>query len=548
MQTWTQTYDPLGNVTLSTLVSAIPITLLFYLLAIRKTAAHLAALYSLLACAAVALFVFRMPPHMVAGAAAHGAVYAIVWIAWVLIGAVFVYDLTVESGHFETIKGSIGALTDDRRLQLLLIAFAFGAVLEGAGGGGAPVAVTASMMIGLGFRPFETAVVCLMANTAPVAWGGMGNPVRALSAVTGLPESDLSATMGRILPPIAAILPFWLVRTQVGWKETFRAWPGCLVAGLSFGGIQFLWSNYIDASLVDIVSGMGALVTCAVFFKIWKPTPVFRFPEERDTVQAAKKVYTTGQVFHAWSPFLLIAAFVVLWGLPAVKNAVAATSLKMPVPGLHEMVIRTSPVVTADVREPAIFGFDWLASVGTATFFAGLVAGPVLGLSLLTTLRVFRRTLYRMRYSFLAILCMICLAYVTRYCGMDAVMGLAMTHTGFLYPIFGTFIGWLGVALSGTDAGSNALFGNLQVVTATKLGLNPVLMAAANSTGGVMGKMVGAQSLIIACVAAGIEGKEGDLFRAVFKHGLALALLIGLIVTLYAYALPQVVAQNHVFW
>lgn len=548
MQTWTQTYDPLGNVTLSTLVSAIPITMLFYLLAIRKTAAHLAALYSLLSCVVVALLVFRMPPHMVAGAAAHGAVYAIVWIAWVLIGAVFVYDLTVESGHFETIKGSIGALTDDRRLQLLLIAFAFGAVLEGAGGGGAPVAVTASMMIGLGFRPFETAVVCLMANTAPVAWGGMGNPVRALHAVTNLPESDLSATMGRILPPIATILPFWLVRTQVGWRDTFRAWPGCLAAGLSFGGIQFLWSNYVDASLVDIVSGMGALITCAVFFKIWKPVPVYRFPEERDQVQAAKKQYTPGQVFHAWSPFLLIAAFVVLWGLPPVKSLISTTSIKVPVPGLHQMVIRTAPVVTVDVREPAVFGFDWLASVGTATFFAGLVTGPVLGLSLLTTLRVFRRTLYRMRYSFLAILCMIVLAYVTRYCGMDAVMGLAMTHTGFLYPIFGTFIGWLGVALSGTDAGSNALFGNLQVVTATKLGLSPTLMAAANSTGGVMGKMVGAQSLIIACVAAGIEGKEGDLFRAVFKHGLALALLIGMIVMLYAYVFPQAVAQNHMFW
>jgi lactate permease len=485
---------------------------------------------------------------MVAGAVALGGVYAFVWIGWTLIAAVFVYDLTVETGHFETIKGSIGALTDDRRLQLLLIAFAFGAVLEGAGGGGAPVAVTASMMIGLGFRPFETAVVCLMANTAPVAWGGMGNPVRALAAVTGLPESDLSATMGRILPPIAMILPFWLVRTQVSWRDTFKVWPGCLAAGVAFGGVQFFWSNYIDASLVDIVSGMAALLVCAVLFKFWKPQPVFRFPEERNTVQPTRKVYSTGQVFHAWSPFLLIAVFVVLWGIPAIKSAIATTSIKVPVPGLHQMVIRTVPVVSKDVAEPAVFGFDWLASVGTATFFAGLVTGPVLGLSLLTTMRVFRHTLYRMRYSFAAILCMIVLAYVTRYCGMDAVMGLAMTHTGFFYPIFGTFIGWLGVALSGTDAGSNALFGNLQVVTATKLGLNPVLMAAANSTGGVMGKMVGAQSLIVACVAAGIEGKEGDLFRAVFKHGLVLALLIGMVVMMYAYLLPQFVAVNHKFW
>jgi lactate permease len=548
MQTWVQNYNPLGNVALSTIVSAIPITMLFYLLAIRKMAAHWAAVWSFVACAIVALAVFRMPPSMVLGATALGGVYAIVWIAWTLLGAVFVYDLTVESGHFETIKGSIGSITDDRRFQLLLIAFAFGAVLEGAGGGGAPVAVTASMMIGLGFRPFETAVVCLMANTAPVAWGGMGNPVRTLAAVTGLSEADLSATMGRILPPLACLLPFYLVKTQVSWKDTWRAWPGCLVAGLSFGGMQFFWSNYIDTTLVDIVSGMAALFACAVFFNFWKPEPVYRFPEERGEVRAAKKSYSTQQVVHAWSGFLLIAVFVVLWGLPAVKKELALTSIKIPVPGLHNMVVRTAPVVPRDVNEAAIFGFDWLVTVGTATFIAGVIAGPILGLSLGRTFQVFGRTCYRLRFSTLAIMAMICLAYVTRFCGMDAVMGLAMTHTGVFYPIFGTLIGWLGVALSGTDAGSNALFGNLQVVTATKLGLSPVLMAAANSTGGVMGKMVGAQSLIVACVAAGIQGKEGDLFRAVFKHGIVLAFLIGLMVTMYAYVFPELVAHNHNFW
>jgi len=548
MQTWTQNYDPLGNTVLSTIAAAIPVTLLFYLLAVRKIAAHMAAVYALLASMGVALVVFRMPAHMVAGAAAHGAVYASLWIAWVVVGAVFVYDLTVESGHFETIKGSIGAITDDRRVQMLLIAFCFGSVLEGAGGGGAPVAVTAAMMIGLGFRPFETAVVCLMANTAPVAWGGMGNPVRALSAVTGLPESDLSATMGRILPPVAAMLPFWLVRSTVGWRETFQVWPACVAAGFTFGFIQFFWSNFVDPNLVDIIAGMGTLLVSAVFFKYWKPAVEFHFPEEAGKPRAQRKKYTAPEVIHAWSPFLLIALFVILWGIPSVKALISKTTIKMPVPGLHQMVVRTAPVVEKDVVESAIFSFDWLASVGTATVLAGLVAGPVLGLSMTTTLRVFRRTMYRMRFSFLAIMCMICMAYVIRYCGMDAVMGLAMTHTGVLYPVFGTFIGWLGVALSGTDAGSNALFGNLQVVTATKLGLDPVLMAAANSTGGVMGKMVAAQSLIIACVAAGIEGKEGDLFRAVAKHGLALTLLIGLIVTLYAYVLPGVVAHNHKFW
>ncbi len=548
MPTWTQNYDPLGNVWLSTIAAAIPITLLFYLLAVRRVAAHWSAIWSFVSCVMLALFIFRMPAAMVAASVAHGALYAVVWIAWTLVAAVFVYDLTVESGHFETLKGSIGAITDDRRLQLLLIAFAFGAVLEGAGGGGAPVAITASMMIGLDFRPFETAVVCLMANTAPVAWGGMGNPVRTLAAVTALSEADLSATMGRILPPLAAILPFWLVRTQVGWRDTLRVWPGCLAAGLSFAATQFLWSNYIDTSLVDIMAGMLTLLLCAAFFKLWQPKPVFRFPEEGAVDEATRSHYTTRQVFTAWAPFLLIALFVILWGLPPIKKLLAATSFKVPVPGLHNLVVRTAPVVAKDMTEPAIFGIDWLAAVGTATFFAGLCAGPLLGLSLRRTLKVFCYSIHRLRFGLLTIIMMICLAYVTRYCGMDAVMGLAMTHTGFFYPIFGTFIGWLGVALSGTDAGSNALFGSLQVITANKLGISPVLMAAANSTGGVMGKMVGAQSLIVACVAAGIEGREGDLFRAVFKHGLVLALLIGLIVMLYAYALPGVVAHNHNFW
>jgi lactate permease len=547
MQPWTQDYNPLGNATLSTIVAALPVTVLFYLLAVRRLAAHWAAIWGFVAALAVALFVFRMPPLILGGTVLHGGVYAAIYIAWTLVAAVFIYDVTVETGHFETLKGSIGSITDDRRFQMLLIAFAFGAVLEGAGGGGAPVAITAAMMIGLGFRPFETAVVCLIANTAPVAWGGMGNPVRTLAIVTGLPESDLSATMGRILPPIAAILPFWLVAAVAGWKDMLRAWPGCLAAGLAFAGTQFFWSNYIDAALVDIMGGMVAIFLLAVFFRIWRPQPVWRFPGEPSRA-VDRRSYTAGQVFKAWLPFLLAAFFVVIWGIPVVKNALALTSLKVPAPALHELVIRTAPVVHRDLREPAMMDLAWLAPVGTATFLAGLLAGPLLGLSFGATLRVMAGTLLRLRTGLIAILAMICLGFVTRYCGMDAVLGLAMTHTGVFYPIFGTLIGFVGVALSGTDAGSNALFGSLQVITANKLGLSPVLMAAANSTGGVMGKMIGAQSLIIACVAAGIEGKEGELFRAVIKHGLLLALLIGLIVTLYAYVAPGVVAQNHSFW
>jgi lactate permease len=546
---WVQNYNPLGNAWLSTLAAAFPVSVLFYLLAVRKMAAHMAAVWAFVAAAVTALVVFRMPAHMVAGVVTQGAVYALINIAWPVIAAVFVYDITVATGHFETIKNSIGGITGDRRFQVLLIAFAFGAILEGAGGGGAPVAVTGAMMIGLGFRPFETAVMCLIANTAPVAWGGMGNPVRTLAAVTQLSEADLSATMGRILPPVAALIPFWLVKTQASWRDTLRAWPGCLAAGLTFASVQFFWSNFIDTSLVDIVAGMATLLVLAVFFKfIWRPSPVWRYPEDKPMSEEVQHRLTTSQILHAWSPYILIGVFVVLWGVPAVKAVLNTTTYKMPVPGLHNMVVRTAPVVPKDRNEAAVIEFAWLASVGTAAFLAGLVAGPVLGLSLGQTLAVLRRTVYRLRFSILAILAMICIGFITRYCGMDAVLGLAMTHTGFFYPLFGTMIGWLGVALSGTDAGSNALFGSLQVITAEKLGLSPVLMAAANSTGGVMGKMIGAQSLVIAAVACGIPGKEGELFRAVIKHGIPLALIIGMIVMLFAYVFPGAVPSGHKFW
>ncbi len=548
MQVWIQNYDPLGNVVLSTAVAALPVTLLFYLLAVRRLAAHWAAVWAFVCGAVLALIVFRMPATMLAAAVGHGFVYAAIRIAWILVAAVFVYDLTVESGHFETIKASIGGITDDRRLQALLIALAFGAVLEGSGGGGAPVAVCGAMMIGLGFKPFETAVMCLLANTAPVAFGGMGNPIRTLHAVTGLPEADLSAMVGRIVPFIAVLIPFWLILTMTGWRDTLRIWPGVAACGILFGGIQFFWSNFIDGTLVDIVGGMFTLLMCAVFFRFWQPSPVWRYAHDPVPDPAQKRHLTTRAILHAWSPFLLLAVFVVLWGLPPVKHLLESTDYRTPMPGLHQMVLRTPPVVAKNHAEPAILELAWLSTVGTGTFLAGLLAGPMLGLSLGRTLRVFGRTNWRLRYSLLAISAMICLGYVTRYCGMDAILGLALTNTGWFYPLCGTLIGWLGTAMSGTDAGSNALFGSLQVITANKLGLSPVLMAAANTAGGVMGKMIGAQSVIVACVATGLEGKEGDVFRAVLKHSIALALLIGLIVMFFAYVAPGWVPNGHKWW
>jgi lactate permease len=544
-QPWTQNFDPLGNPVLSTLAAAVPVCTLFYFLAVRRTAAWLSAVFGFAAALAVALAVFHMPAHMVAGAVADGLVFGWFRIAWIVVAAVFVYEVTVESGKFEVVKQSVGGISNDRRLQVLLIAFAFGALLEGAGGGGAPVAITGAMMIGMGFPPFQTALLCLIANSAPVAYGGMGNPVRTLVAVTGLREEDFSAMIGRILPLTTLVLPFWLVRTLCTTRETLAVWPGLLACGAIFGGIQFFWSNFMGASLVDITAGIGTLLLLAAFLKIWRPQKEWRYAGE-----AAAKKYDLGfgRVLLAWSPFVLLSAFVVLWGQPAVAKYLDSFSWKQPVPGLHLMVIRVPPVTLKPFAEPALFDVSWLSTPGTAVFIAGLIAGPLVGLSLKRTIQVFWQAFWKLRLSLVAIMSMLGLGYVTRYCGMDATMGMALAHTGVLFPFFGTMIGWLGVALSGTDAGSNALFGSLQMIAANKLGLSPILMGAANSAGGVMGKMIAAQSLVIGCAVTGQEGKEGALFRAVLKHSLGLLALVGLIVMLYAYVFPSAVPNGHTYW
>jgi lactate permease len=550
MTPWQQNFNPLGNTVLSTAAAALPVCTLFYFLAVRRAPAWRAAVYAFVAAVAVALAVFRMPPTMVAGAVADGLVFGWFRIAWIVVASVFVYNISVESGQFEIIKRSIGDISPDRRLQVLLIAFAFGALLEGAGGGGAPVAVTGAMMIGLGFPPFQTALMCLIANSGPVAYGGLGNPVRTLVAVTGLPEADFSAMLGRILPLTTLILPFWLIRVLCKTRDTFAVWPGLLVCGITFGGIQFFWSNYMNASLVDIMGGIGTLVVLAVFFrKVWHPKKAWRYAAEAEPVKTEPgDELTFGRILLAWSPFLLLAGFVVLWGVPSVIKVLDVVSWKAPVPGLHMQVVRMPPVVVTPYAEPAIFDVSWLATPGTGTFIAGLIAGPLVGLSFRKTLQVFCRSLWHLRLSLVAIMAMLGIGYTTRYCGMDATMGMAMAHTGALFPFFGTAIGWLGVALSGTDAGSNALFGSLQVITANKLGLSPILMGAANSAGGVMGKMVAAQSLVIGCAVTGQEGQEGALFRAVMKHSLGLLVLVALIVLMYAYVFPGAIPSGHHYW
>jgi lactate permease len=549
-QAWAQNFDPLGNPWLSTLAALVPVCTLFYLLAVRRLPAWQAAVYAFFAGVVVALAVFRMPPVMVVGAVADGLVYGWFRIAWILVAAVFVYEISVESGQFAVVKQSIAGLSSDRRIQVLLIAFSFGALLEGAGGGGAPVAITGAMMIGLGFPAYQTALMCLVANSAPVAFGGLGNPVRTLVAVTGLREADFSAMIGRILPLTTLVLPFWLVRILCPMRETLAVWPALLACGVIFGGLQFFWSNFIDASLVDIVGGIGTLALLGLFVrKVWSPRKIWRYKDEAAApAKSAEDELSAGRIAWAWLPFFLLTGFVVLWGIPPVTRFLESTSWKQPVPGLHLLVMRMPPVVVKPYAESAVFDVAWLAAPGTGIFFSGLIAGPLAGLSIQRTLKVFRLSLWRLRLSLVAIMAMLGLGYITRYCGMDATMGMAMAHTGVLFPFFGTMIGWLGVALSGTDAGSNALFGSLQVITANKLGLSPILMGAANSAGGVMGKMVAAQSLVIAAAVTGREGKEGELFASVLKHSFGLLVLVGLIVLLYAYVFPTAIPNGHKFW
>jgi lactate permease len=551
---WLQNSDPLGNPILSTAAAALPVCTLFYFLAARRTPAWRAAVYAFLVAVAVALAVFRMPISMAAGAVADGLSFAFLRVVWVVIAAVFIYDVSVETGQFEFLKQSIASLSADRRIQALLIAFAFGALLEGAGGGGAPVAVTGAMMIGLGFPARQTALLCLLANSSPVAFGTLGTPVRTLTGVTGLPGPDFSAMLGRILPFTTLLLPFWLVRMMKGWRETFAIWPPLAVAGVVCAGIQFFWSNYIDGSLVDIVGGVATLVALVFFLRIWMRGPVSSLtphttlPYGRGSVggsgSAGTPSLTAGQVFRGWLPFALLAGSVALWGIPVIAHALDSVSWRPPVPGLHLQVVRTPPVVAKAFAEPAIFDICWLSTPGTGMLVAGFLSALLAGMHPRRALAIYFRTAWKLRLSLVAILAMLGIGYLTRYCGMDATLGMAFAHTGVLFPFFGTFIGWIGVALSGTDAGSNALFGSLQAITANHLGLSPILMGAANSAGGVMGKMVAAQSLVIGCAVTNQPGEEGPIFRAILKHSLALLSIVGIIVTIYAYVFPGAIAHG----
>ena len=574
MPTWTQIYDPFGHWWLSALVAALPIVVLFTMMAGLRVKPHWAALSGAATAVLVAVLAFHMPVSLAAGSFLYGVSTGLLNIVWIVVAAVYLYDIAVSTGDFEIMKSSVAGITADRRLQLLLVAFCFGAFIEGCAGFGSPVAIAGAFMIGLGFKPFHAAALNLIANTAPVAWGAIGTPVHMLATVTAMPEADMNAMIGRILPITAIIVPFWLVRAMVSWKETFEVFPAILVVGISFASMQWFWANHMDSNLVDITAGLFSLLCTVVFLLFWKPKTIWRFEDEGGhiaVVPAGKGVpsvsggsgpeihsYTFGQTFKAWLPFLILSVFVFLWGYKPVKdwmnihttpnwaardasgNIVHTPDGKLKLNSgwetpIHNKISRAQPVVPKPTPEGAKFAFIWLSATGTGCFLAAIIGGLIRGVSIGKLLTIFGQTLFRMRWAVIAISAMLGLGFVTRYSGSDAVLGLAFTHTGWFYPFFGTFLGWLGVALTGSDTSSNALFGSLQKITAQQLGLDPVLMTAANSAGGVMGKMVDAQSICVATAATNQVGNEGFIFRFVVWHSIALGAIVGIIVMIYAY-------------
>jgi lactate permease len=535
---WSQTYDPLDQMALSTIVAAIPVLVLLGGLAFLHMRAHVAALAGLAAALAVAIVPFGMPAPMALATAGYGAAYGLLPIGWIVVNVIFLYQLTYERGLFAVLRESITHVTEDRRLQLLLVAFSFGAFFEGAAGFGTPVAVTGAILIGLGFSPLAASGLSLIANTAPVAFGALGTPIIALQSVTGLDLLDLSAMVGRQLPVFSIIVPFWLVWAFTGFRGMLEVWPAILVAGLSFAVPQFLVSNYHGPWLVDVVAAMASLWALALFLRVWHPRSIWTTTGHAEA-GAERPAIARGDVRRAWTPWIILSVLVFVWGLPSTKAWLDGVSaIRIPVPFLHHLVQRVPPVVTEAKPEAAVYAINWLSATGTGIFVAAILAAFTMGYSLREMAKVYARTLVLVRHSLVTISAMMALGFTTRYSGLDATLGLAFAQSGVFYPFFGTMLGWLGVALTGSDTSSNVLFGSLQRITAEQLGLSPTLMAAANSSGGVMGKMIDAQSIVVASTATRWYGHEGEILRYVFFHSLVLACLVGLLVVLQAYVPP----------
>ncbi len=574
---WQQVYDPFGNPVLSTIMAAVPVVVMLAALAFFHIKAHIAALLALASALLIAIFAFGMPATMAGSAALFGAANGLLPIGWIVLNIIFLHRLTTENGSFKVLQDSLARITDDRRLQLLLIAFCFGAFFEGAAGFGTPVAVTGAILIGLGFSPLAASGLALIANTAPVAFGALGTPIITLAKVTGLDEMELSMMVGRQLPFFSVLVPFWLIWAFAGWRKMLEIWPAILVAGVSFAVPQFVVSNYHGPMLVDVIAALISMACLTGFLRVWKPATIHTSaalsgrvdnsridadPDEKPS--AAFATDAKPAVMRAWMPWIILTVFVFAWGTQSFKSMFdtrqamnVQTGAAMLDPQgkpvreanpffspavtfgtLHQQVEKVPPVVPQPKTEEAVYKFNWFTSTGSGILLAAILGGLLMGYSIPQLVRHYLRTIWVVRYSLITIVAMLALGFLTRYSGLDATMGLAFAATGIFYPMFGTLLGWLGVALTGSDTASNVLFGGLQRVTAEQLGLSPVLMAAANSSGGVMGKMVDAQSIVVASTATRWYGHEGEILRYVFFHSIVLAILVGGLVTLQAYVAP----------
>jgi len=546
---WNQVYNPLGNAALSTLAAAVPVVTLLVLIASGKVKAHIAAVIAVILTNLIAIFVFTMPAGMSIRASVLGIVTGFFPIGWIVLNVIFLYQITVVTGKFELLKRAVGGVTEDRRLQLLLVAFSFGAFFEGASGFGTPVAITGSILIGLGFSPLAASGLSLIANTAPVAYGALGTPIQGLASVTGLDPYILGAMVGRQLPFFSLIVPFWVVWAFAGWRGMRDIWPAILVTGVSFAIPQFVISNFINPWIVDIGASLISMGCLILFLRIWQPRQLWLSPalrgrdESAATMAQAKPLdrtpLTQGQLWSALLPWIIVCIVMLIWGNGAFKTwANSIFTWNYAVPDLHNLINKMPPVVAKPTPEGAVFAFTYLSFTGSGMLIAAIISGFLMGLSPARLITEYGRTIRLCAISLITISAMLAIGTLTRLGGVDATLGLAFAATGVLYPFFGTLLGWLGVALTGSDTASNILFGNLQKITSQQLGLSPILMAAANSSGGVMGKMIDAQSIVVASTATNWYGHEGSILRYVFLHSIVLACLVGILVTLQAYVYP----------
>lgn len=540
MDTWVQNYTAVGgSLYLTAAMALLPIVFFFAALTVLKMKGYVAGFFTLLISILVAIFAFGMPAGMALSSAVYGFAYGLWPIAWIIITAVFLYKITVKTGQFDIIRASVISITEDQRLQMILVGFSFGAFLEGAAGFGAPVAITAALLVGLGFNPLYAAGLCLIANTAPVAFGAMGIPIIVAGQVSGLEAYHIGQIAGRQLPILSIIVPFWLIAMMDGMRGIKQTWPAVLVAGVSFAVTQFLTANFIGPELPDVTSALVSLICLSLFLKKWQPSEIFTFQGMKKPEARKASEYTTGQIVKAWSPFAILTVFVSLWTMKSLKTFLDSFSLiEIKWPGLHNLVMKAAPVVAEPAPYAAVYKLNLLSAVGTSILLAAIVTIILLKMKPSEAVKTFGETLHELRFSILSIGLVLGFAFVANYSGLSSTLALVLAGTGVAFPFFSPFLGWLGVFLTGSDTSANALFGSLQASTANQVGISPELAVAANTTGGVTGKMISPQSIAIACAAVGLAGKESDLFRFTVKHSLIFCTFVGIMTVLQAYVLP----------